>query len=216
MRILVSGLLAYDRIMDFPGKFSDHILPDKIHQLNVSFLVANIRRGFGGTAGNIAYTLSLLGVKSAILGTAGADFSEYKKFLDTNEVNTEYIKIIDNFDTSTAFGITDSKDNQIWGYYMGSDTLSDLLSVGEVAGKIDFAIIAPQNPRTMLKFAAEYKKKRIAYLFDPGMQLPWLKGEELVDAIEGASIVIGNDYEVSVMEKKIKIDNLHERYSEKI
>ncbi|OGG03317.1 hypothetical protein A2W14_02385 [Candidatus Gottesmanbacteria bacterium RBG_16_37_8] len=214
--VIVSGSLAFDQIMDFPGKFSEHIMPDKIHMLNISFLVDNLRKGFGGTAGNIAYTLSLLGIKTAIYGMAGGDFAPYKKFLDKYEVITDYIRVIDRFKTSAAFGITDSSDNQIWGFYTGADSLCDQLSVKNIQVKIDFAVIAPQNPRAMLKFAAEYQSRRIAYLFDAGMQLPYLTGENLLSAFEGAAIIIGNDYEIEVMERKTKIKDLHQNYPDKI
>src|SRR3989344_7345344 len=130
--ILVSGSLAYDQIMDFPGKFSDSIMPDKIHMLNVSFLVDTMRKGFGGTAGNIAYNLSLLGIKCAILGIAGGDFLPYKKFLEKKEVETKYIKIINNLNTSAAFGITDKSNNQIWGFYSGADRMSQHLSITHI------------------------------------------------------------------------------------
>lgn len=206
--ILVTGSLAYDTIMDFPGTFSEHIMPEKIHMLNVSFLVDKMRKGFGGTAGNIAYTLSLLGINCAILGLVGEDFKPYKSFLHKNEINITYIKTINNLFTSTAYGITDKGDNQIWGFYTGADSLSENLSVSEVAEKIDFGIIAPHNPAAMLKFAHEYQQKKISYLFDPGMQLPYFRGSELKEAFNGAKIIIGNDYEVSVMEKKTGISNL--------
>ncbi|OGG06050.1 hypothetical protein A3D05_04065 [Candidatus Gottesmanbacteria bacterium RIFCSPHIGHO2_02_FULL_40_24] len=214
--VLVTGSLAYDQIMDFPGKFSDHIMPDKIHMLNVSFLVNNFRKGFGGTAGNIAYTLSLLDIKSAILGMAGDDFEPYRKFLERFEVNTSNIKIINKFQTSAAFGITDQSDNQIWGFYTGADSLSDQLSTDLVHGKIDFAIIAPHNPKAMLKFSLEHKNKGIPYLFDPGMQLPWFTGPDLLKAFTAAEIIIGNDYEIDVMEKKTGIFNLHKHFKDKI
>lgn len=214
--VLVSGSLAYDQIMDFPGKFSEHIDSSKIHMLNVSFLVNDLRKGFGGTAGNIAYNLSLLGIKTSILGIAGGDFTPYKKFLDKHEVDTSHIKIVDKFFSSSAFGITDSADNQIWGFYSGADRLSENLSTKNISGKIDFAVIAPQNPQTMIKFALEYRKEGIPYLFDPGMQLPWLNGNQLISAFKGATIIIGNDYEISIMEKRSKIKDLHSEYSGKI
>lgn len=207
--ILVTGSLAYDQIMDFPGKFKDHIFPEKLHILNVSFLVHELRKGYGGTAGNIAYSLSLLGVKCTLLGVAGEDFSPYKDFLEKNEIDTNYIKSAANLYTSSAFGITDSKDNQIWGFYSGADALSDHLSVRQVKRKIDFGVIAPHNPRAMIKFAREYHELHIPYLFDPGMQLPWLSGADLRVAFAGARIIIGNDYEIGTMEKKTGIDNLH-------
>ena len=213
--VLITGSLAYDQIMDFPGKFSDHILPDKIHILNVSFLVDKLRKGYGGTAGNIAYTLSLLGVKTAILGIVGGDFKPYRNFLEKNEVETKLIKTIHHFNTSAAFGITDSTDNQIWGFYTGVDSLSDQLTIDSVKEKIDFAIVAPQNPKAMTKFSHQYTKKEIPYLFDPGMQLPWLSGADLISAFEGAKIIIGNDYEMDVMEKKTNISDIHKKFTDK-
>lgn len=207
--ILVSGSLAFDHIMNFPGRFADHIMPDKVHMLNVSFLVDQMRKSFGGTAGNISYTLSLLGLKVIILGIAGEDFSSYKEFLEKNEIDTSYIKLVNNLYTSTAFGVTDSKDNHIWGFYTGADSLSDHLSIFDVEGKIDFGIIAPNNPRAMIKFAREYSQAKIPYLFDAGMQLPWLSGADLQTGFSGAKIIIGNDYEVSIMEDKTGIKDLH-------
>jgi adenosine kinase len=208
--ILVTGSLAFDHIMDFPGQFSEHIMPDKIHMLNVSFLVDAMRKSFGGTAGNISYTLSLLGIRAAILGIAGDDFVTYKEFLEKNEIDTSYIKLVNNLYTSTAFGVTDRKDNHIWGFYTGADSLSDHLSVYDVERKIDFGIIAPHNPRAMIKFAREYQQLKIPYLFDPGMQLPWLTHADLHVGFMGAKIIVGNDYEISIMEKKTEIGNLHD------
>lgn len=206
--ILVSGSLAYDYIFNFPGKFAEHIIPDKLHILNVSFLVENMRKGFGGIAGNIAYSLALLGSEVSILGIAGSDFSPYRVFLEKSNVDTRYIHTTNELFTSTAFGIADKKNNTIWGYYMGADTLSPTLSLSVIKEKIHFGIIAPQNPKTMLKLAREYTKEKIPYLFDAGMQLPWLTGTDLLSAFKGAKIIIGNDYEVAVMEKKTKIKNL--------
>lgn len=203
--ILVTGSLAFDHIMNFPGKLGDHIMPDKIHMLNVSFLVTEMRKSFGGTAGNIAYSLSLLGIRCTLFGVAGEDFDTYRQFLENAEIDTSYIKAVNNLYTSTAFGITDTSDNQIWGFYAGADKLSDHLSIFDIKGKIDFGIIAPHNPGAMLKFAREYTQARIPYLFDPGMQLPWLTGNDLRESFKGAKIIIGNDYEAGVMEKKTGI-----------
>lgn len=207
--ILVTGSLAFDHIMDFPGKFSDHIMPEKIHNLNVSFLVDQMKKSFGGTAGNIAYSLSLLGVKASVMGVVGDDFTAYREFLEKNDIDTSYIKSVNNFYTSTAFGITDNKDNNIWGFYTGADSLSDNLSIKDVKNKIDFGIVAPHNPRAMIKFAREYQLTKTPFLFDPGMQLPWLTSSDLHAAFAGATVIIGNDYEVSVIEKKAEIENLH-------
>ena len=206
--LLITGSLAFDNIMDFPGRFADHIMPEKIHILNVSFLVEEMRRGFGGTAGNIAYTLSLLGLRCAVLGIVGEDFASYKEFLEKNEVDTSLIKSVNSFYTSSAFGITDKNDNQIWGFYSGADALSDQLSIFNVTNKIDFGIVAHHNPKAMIRFTQEYQKLKIPYLFDPGMQLPWLSEHDLKKAFAGAKIIIGNDYEAEVMAKKAGISDL--------
>lgn len=207
--ILVTGSLAFDQIMDFPGEFQDHIHADKLHILNVSFLVNTLRKGFGGTAGNIAYTLSLLGISSEVMGMVGDDFSQYRIFLRKHHIGTKFLKIIKSEKTSSAFGITDKKDNQIWGFYTGADKQSHKLSISKIKDKIEFGVVAPQNPKTMLNFALEYQDKKIPYLFDPGMQLPWFEKASLLKAFSGAKIIIGNDYEIRVIEKKTGIRNLH-------
>lgn len=207
--ILVSGSLAYDYIMDFPGVFSDHILPDKIHMLNVSFLVPQMHKSYGGTAGNIAYNLALLGLKPVLFGKIGTDFEQYNTFLKKNGIDTSKLSLVSDLYTSTAFGITDKNDNQIWGFYPGADNLSNNLSVKKLGKKIDFAVIAPNNPKAMMKFAGEFTQMRIPYLFDPGMQLRWLSGNDLKTAFRGAKVIIGNDYEITVMEKTTGIKNLH-------
>ena len=214
--VIVSGSLAYDQIMDFPGKFSEHIMPEKLHILNLSFLVDTLRKGFGGTAGNIAYTLSLLGIKVSLLGTVGRDFEPYRQFLEKNKVSTRFVKELDRLQTSSAFGITDSSDNQIWGFYTGADSESDKLSVDEIREKIDFAVIAPHNPKAMIKFAKEYTNLKIPYLFDPGMQLRWLGKDDILAGFRGARVIIGNDYEIEVMQKKTGIANLHQHYSDMV
>lgn len=203
--LLVSGSLAFDNIFDFPGAFSDHIMADKLHMLNVSFLVDTMRKSFGGTAGNIAYTLSLLHTQVSILGSVGKDFAPYEVFLKKHGVDTSLIHRELTLYTATAFGITDKKDNQLWGFYQGADRISHQLNISAIKEKITFGLIAPNNPKAMCKFAKEYTAYHIPYLFDPGMQLPWLLGTELREAFKGAKIIIGNDYEVSVMEKKTGI-----------
>lgn len=207
--ILVTGSLAYDQIMDFPGEFQDHIHADKLHILNVSFLVNKLRKSYGGTAGNIAYSLSLLGITSEIMGAVGDDFSPYRLFLKKHHIGTKFLKIIKSEKTSSAFGITDKKDNQIWGFYTGADKFSHNLSISHIKDPIEMAVIAPQNPKAMLKLALEYQENKIPYLFDPGMQLPWFEKTSLLKAFSGAKIIIGNDYEIRVMEKKTGIRNLH-------
>ncbi|KKS97605.1 MAG: adenosine kinase, adenosine kinase [Candidatus Gottesmanbacteria bacterium GW2011_GWA2_43_14] len=214
--IIISGSLAYDQIMDFPGRFSEHIMPEKLHILNLSFLVDTLRKGFGGTAGNIAYSLSLLGNEIALCGTVGRDFAPYRKFLNSHKISTGYVKEVEGLHTSSAFGITDSTDNQIWGFYTGADAASDNLSVTDIKEKIDFAVIAPHNPKAMVKFAREYTAKKIPYLFDPGMQLRWLGKDDLRIGFKGAEVIIGNDYEIEIMQQKTGITELHRYYPEKV
>lgn len=214
--ILVTGSLAFDTISNFPGNFSDHILADKLHILNVSFLVSEMKKSFGGTAGNIAYNLSLLGMKAAILGVVGSDFAPYEEFLRRHEVETRYIKSINTFYTSRANGITDSKNNQIWSFYTGADALSDHLSIENISDKIDFGVVAPQSPNAMIKFCHEYKRRNIPYLFDPGMQLPHLSYRQLKIGISGALIIISNDYEMSVFLKKIEVSDVSSLGRDKI
>lgn len=200
--ILVSGSLALDYIMSFTGSFTDNIMPDKIHMFNMSFSSPEMKKGFGGTGGNIAYNLSLLNHKAVIISAVGNDFGPYKKFLKKQGIKTTYIKDYKDLHTATAFGITDKKDNQIWGFHPGADKKSVDLSLDEVDEDMDFAIIAAQNHATMLERVEECSKHNIPYLFDPGMALPNFSGDELEKVFKQAKIIIGNDYEAEVMKKK--------------
>lgn len=198
--VLVTGSLAFDVIMDFPGKFADHIMPDKIHQINLSFLVNTLKKQQGGTAGNIAYNLALLKVPVTILGSAGEDFDEYQEFLQKAGVDTSQIKISQENLTSQAFIITDQADNQITAFYPGAMSENSKLSI--LTG--DFAVISPNDPQAMVNFALECQKLNIPYMFDPGMQLPRLTDQDLITGIEGAKILIGNDYEIGLIKKRLK------------
>lgn len=201
--ILVTGSLAYDIIMNFPGKFSDSIIPEKIHILNVSFLVETMRKNFGGTAGNIAYTLALFDADVEILACAGNDFKEYNSFLDKAGVNTSMIRIIEAESTATAFVTTDQADNQITGFYPGAMKESKNLSIK----KADFVVISPDDPIAMIKHARECQKLKINYMFDPGMQLPRLTDEDLKLGIAGAEILIGNDYEMNLIKSRLWMED---------
>src|SRR3989344_466991 len=201
--ILVTGSLAFDHIMDVPGNFSDHIMPDKIHQINLSFLVNTLQKQKGGTAGNIAYSLALLKSPVSILGTAGSDFVEYGKFLQDAGVDISKIKIIENESTSSAFIMTDLKDNQITAFYPGAMGQNSQLSL---AGTSELVVISPNDPQAMIKFAKEAKQLKLDYMLDPGMQLPTLNLEDLKDMINGATILIGNDYEISLLKEKTRLN----------
>ncbi len=205
--ILVTGSLAFDYIMDFPGKFSDHIMPDKIHTLNLSFLVNTLKKQKGGTAGNIAYNLAILKCPVSILGAAGADFSvptesgySYGQFLKDAGVDISKIKIIDNDSTSSAYIMTDKVDNQISGFYPGAMSENSSLSLKELGS--DFVVVSPNDPKAMVKFAQECKELGVDHMIDPGMQLPALSSEDLKEMVKGATILIGNDYEIALLKER--------------
>lgn len=202
MNILVSGSLAYDRIMDFPGVFKEHILPEKIHILNVSFVVDKVKENFGGTAGNIAYNLALLGEKPTVLGTVGDDFDKYKEWMNKNNIDISYINEIAGEFTATANIMTDKDDNQITGFYPGPLDVKYCDVVKDIKN-INIAIIAPEFKERMMRYVKIYKEKNIPYIFDPGQQITALSGEELYTGICGAKVLIGNDYEIQMILDKI-------------
>ena len=203
--ILVTGSLAYDLIMDFPGRFSDHIDPTKIHILNLSFLVDSLKKQKGGTAGNIAYNLALLEIPVNILGSVGEDFDEYQTFLQKAGVDVSNIKIVKNEQTSQAFITTDKADNQITSFYPGSMKNNSSLKIVDLSEKPEFTVISPNDPKAMINFALECQKLEIPYMFDPGMQLPRLTNQDLITGIKGAKILIGNDYEIGLLSSKLKV-----------
>lgn len=198
MNILVSGSLAYDRIMDFPGYFKDHILADKIHVLSVSFQIRKIEERFGGTAGNIAYNLSLLKEKPIILSSAGNDFTLYKKWLKKHRIDLRQIRIKKTASTSSAYIITDKADNQISGFYPGVMEQSVEYQLNDANKTNSLACISPGNKKEMTDLALIYQKKGIFYLFDPGQQLTNFKSSKLRQILKGAKIFISNDYELAL------------------
>lgn len=199
--ILVSGSLVYDRIMDFPGYFKDHIMPEKIHILNVSFMVNGVKESFGGTAGNIAYNLSLLGERPSILACVGNDFSPYKKWLVKNKIDVSRIKTIKDKQTSSCYITTDKADNQITAFNPGALACERGKIPLAPFTKGDIAIISPGNNKDMENYAAAYKRAGIKYIFDPGQQITALSPAVLKKCITGAEVLIGNDYEVSLIMK---------------
>jgi adenosine kinase len=205
-KIAVSGSLAYDQIMDFPGRFGDHILPDEVHNLNVSFFLKGLKTSFGGTAGNIAYNLSLLGLQPLIFGAVGGDFSVYEKWLIKQKINLEYISRSAAFKTAAAYIITDQADNQITAFYPGPSPRGYAGRTAMKSGRLDLAIIAPDDKARMLEYISAYKKKGTPYIFDPGQALIAFTPAELRQAVKGAKVLIGNDYEIKLIERNLKID----------
>ena len=202
MKIIVSGSLAYDRIMDFPGHFSDHILPEKIHTLNVCFQVDGMKEKFGGTAGNIAYALTLMGEKPAISATIGRDYHQYFKWLEQNGISQETIKIVEDEFTASAYITTDKADNQITGFNPGAMKYSSSLDFDRLDPKETLIIISPGNLEDMVNYPRLCKARGINYIFDPGQSLPMLAAKDLIQAIEGCLILISNDYELDLITSK--------------
>jgi adenosine kinase len=202
MNIIVSGSLAYDRIMDFPGKFSDHILPEKIHVLNVCFQVTGMREKFGGTAGNIAYALRLMGEKPVISATIGHDYDKYFKWLSKNGISTEGIMIIEEEFTAGAYITTDQADNQITGFNPGAMKYTSSLDFNKLDPRQTIIIVSPGNFEDMINYPRLCKDKGIDYIFDPGQSLPMWDARELIQSIDRCRILIVNDYELDLIMHK--------------
>ncbi len=202
MSILISGSLAYDYIMDFPDSFKNHILPDQIHILNVCFVVDELRKNFGGCAGNIAYTVKLLGGDPIILAALGMDAIDYLEHFKKNHINISYMPVSKNKMTSSAHITTDRDDNQIVAYYGGAGDESINLDISEVKEKIDLVIIAPTKKEVMIKHAKECYDKKIPFVFDPSHQLTAFTPQELMMVIGQAKFYIANDYEMKLTEEK--------------
>jgi len=201
MNTLICGSLAYDTIMVFEDKFKNHILPDKIHILNVSFLVPEMRREFGGTAGNIAYNMQLLGGKPLIMATVGDDFSNYAVRLGAQGLNATHIKTIAGSFTAQAFITTDLDGNQITAFHPGAMNESHTNSVKDAKG-VNLAVIAPDGREGMFQHAQECHDAGIPFMFDPSQGLPMFSGDELMHFIEMADYLTINDYEAQLIEDK--------------
>lgn len=202
MTVLLSGSLAYDHIMVFPGHFEDHILPDKIHVLNVSFLVDSLDRLRGGVAGNIGYSLALLGAPCRIVATVGVDFDEYRSDLQRLGVDTSGIHLIEHERTASAFITTDRSDNQITGFYPGAMAMAREVTANEHLDGVALGVISPTDPEAMMRHARELGAADIPYVFDPGQQIIALSASALSEGISGARMLIGNDYEFAMISEK--------------
>ena len=200
-RALICGSLAYDTIMVFPDRFAAHILPDKIHMLNVSFLVPELRREFGGCAGNIAYNLHLLGDAGYPMATAGRDFDAYAQWMAKTGVPRDYVRIIETEHTAQAFITTDRDDNQITAFHPGAMQHAHVNRVSE-ARDIAIGIVAPDGRQGMIEHAAEFAAQGIPFIFDPGQGLPMFEAPDLVRFISQATWVAVNDYEWQLMQQK--------------
>jgi adenosine kinase len=194
MSALICGSLAFDSVMVFHGRFRDHILPDRIHLLNVSFLVPSLKRNYGGCAGNIAYNLALLGGRGAPMATVGHDFAPYAAWLRERAVDLSHVRTVEHEYTAQAFITTDLDDNQITAFHPGAMNHAHLNRVPEGAG-ITLGIVAPDGRDGMVQHAAQFAAAGIPLLFDPGQGLPMFDGRELLDFIGKSTWIAVNDYE---------------------
>jgi len=199
---LICGSVAYDTILVFPDRFKAHILPDKIHILNVAFLVPEMRREFGGCAANIAYSLKLLGDVPLPMAAAGHDFEPYRARLKALGICLDYIKVIGEAFTAQAFITTDLDDNQITAFHPGAMQYAHLNRVDSAADKVALGIVAPDGRQAMIEHAAQFAAAGIPFIFDPGQGLPMFNGTELAHFIEQATWVAVNDYEWEMLQQK--------------
>lgn len=200
MSALICGSFAYDTIMVFHDQFKNHILPDKVHMLNVSFLVPDMRREFGGCAGNIAFTLHMLGGKAEPMGTVGNDFAPYAAWMDKNGQSRKYLKEVDSY-TGQAFITTDMDDNQITAFHPGAMGFSHENKISD-APEATIGIISPDGRDGMIEHAAQFVEQDVPFIFDPGQGLPMFGGEELSTFVEQATWVTVNDYEGEMLAER--------------
>jgi len=205
MSVLICGSLAYDTIMVFPERFKDHILPDKVHMLNVSFLVPEMRRQFGGVAGNIAYNLKLLGGDPYPMATVGDDFGPYQRRLESLGISTRYIRHLEGEFTPQAFITTDADDNQITAFHPGAMQESHLNKVAN-AENITLGIVAPDGREAMLQHSRDFELLGIPHIFDPGQAMTLFSGDDLRTFIRQASWLVANDYEFQLIRERTGLD----------
>ncbi len=201
MTALITGSMAFDTIMVFPDYFKNHILPDQVHILNVAFLVPELRREFGGCAGNIAYNLKLLGKEPLPMATVGKDFSSYRQWLEKCQIDQRYLKVIEDCYTAQAYITTDLADNQITAFHPGAMSFAHENRVPEDAG-IEIGIVAPDGRDGMIQHAEQFHEAGIPFIFDPGQGTPMFEGDELLRFIELANWAIFNDYEARLVQEK--------------
>jgi adenosine kinase len=205
MKIVVTGSIAFDYLMSFPGSFTEHLLPDHLAKVSLSFLVDTMDKRRGGCAPNIAYTLALLGERPHLMATAGQDFGDYRAWLDAAGVDTSLVKVVEGKFTASFFCSTDQQNNQIASFYTGAMANAAELSF-RTAGPCRVAIISPNDPAAMSQYAEECRVLQIPFIFDPGQQVARMSGDELRDGLSGAAVVISNDYEFQILQEKTGLD----------
>jgi len=203
VRVIVSGSIAFDYLMHFPGRFSEYILRENLDCLSVSFLVDSLSKRYGGCGANVCYNLALLGEEPLLVGAAGSDFSDYREWLESNGVDTTGVLIAEGLFTSSFFVSTDEVGSQIASFYVGAMACADQVSLGDLGvGPGDLVLVSPSKPEAMLLHAREAKELGARLLFDPSQQLPRLDGEHLREAMDGAFALTVNEYEYALLKEK--------------
>lgn len=198
MSCLITGSMAFDTIMGFEDQFKNHILPDKTHILNVSFLVPSMQRFVGGCAGNIAYTLKLLGGEPQIMATVGQDFGVYKSWLEQNKISVEHIKEIPDEFTAQAFITTDVDNNQLIAFHPGAMNFAHESNIADAQG-VALGLVGPNGREAMIKHSADFAHQKTPFIFDPGQGLPMFDGDNIMTFLDQATYAIANDYESELM-----------------
>jgi adenosine kinase len=202
MKIVCTGSIAYDYLMSFPGYFKDHILPDRLDSISLSFLVDTMVRQRGGTAANIAFNLAMLGEKPILMGTVGEDFEDYRRWLEGKGVDTSAVKVIEGLYTASFFANTDLSNAQIASFYTGAMARASELSLqDDRSGLPDMVIISPNDPEAMRKLVVECQELHVPYLYDPSQQLVRMAPDDIRRGVEGAHSVFVNEYEFELLQK---------------
>jgi adenosine kinase len=205
MSTVVTGSIAFDYLMSFPGKFTEHFLPEHMNRVSLSFLVDSMDKRRGGCAPNIAYTLALLGERPRLMATAGQDFDDYRRWLEAAGVDTSLVKQVADKFTASFFCSTDVESNQIASFYTGAMANASELSFRDANG-CTMAIVSPNDPKAMVQYAEECRALGIPYIWDPGQQCARMSGEELAEGLRGSAITILNDYEMELLKQKTGLD----------
>lgn len=208
MTTIITGSVAYDNIMNFPGHFKDHIMPEKLHVLNLSFLVDSMKRMRGGVAANIAYTMALLGAPPAVFTSVGAnDWADYAEWMHRHGIDTSFINIVPDEFTATCYITTDMDNNQITGFYTGAMAHDKQRSLKDVpCGEMDLVVIGPTEPEPIVRFTRECQEMGVPYVYSPIWQIIRMSGEEIAEGVRGAKVVVANDYEYELIKDKTGMD----------
>ena len=209
MDILITGSVAYDYLMTFPGIFKEQILPERLEKISLSFLVDSMSRQRGGIAPNIAYTMALLGEHPRVMATVGEDFEEYRLWLEGKGVDTTHMQVVPGLYTASFFATTDRTNAQIATFYPGAMGVAAQQSLRDIQNRPDLVVVSPNSPDAMTKFAAECRDLKIPYLYDPSQQILRLEGPELARDMDGAHFLFVNDYEFGLISKKTGLDLAH-------